>query len=341
MIQDDVRVLVNKVGVVEAAQACNVAGVLFTYRCSIACRHCCFGCSSDRPDVVMTPQQCVEALAMLLETGRVVHIAGGEAMLYWSVLRESIELAAEKGVAPHFIETNCSFAVSDGVARERLTFLAEHGVAGILASADAFHQEHVPIENVIRVRTAAYEIFGEENFYGRRDDADSLRELEGITADPERLRDYVRGQPPVMVGTAWAELSRFLDHYEPGDERVPKRSWRGTSAGGACGDQFRADTMWELHVDPYGNIQTNCGMILGNVSETTPVEVLAAGPEKVHRFVEAVARGGPLALAWVAQREYGFEFPAKISQACDLCYTTRRFLSRFHPEVFGPAEVYM
>jgi len=127
---------VDAVGVAKAAGACRVAGVLFSYRCTIACKHCCFGCAQQRTEAAMTPQQCVSALALLHETGRVVHIAGGEAMLYWDRLVEALQLAGEQDVAPHFIETNCSFAVRDELVRNRFSFMARHGVRGLYASAD-------------------------------------------------------------------------------------------------------------------------------------------------------------------------------------------------------------
>ncbi|MFH1567849.1 MAG: radical SAM protein, partial [Gemmatimonadota bacterium] len=127
----EVEQLVAQVGVVAAAQQCHVAAILFTYRCSIRCRHCLFGCGGDRPDVVMSPRQCVDGLALLHQTGRVVHIAGGEAMLYWDALSEALRLAHAEGNAPHFIETNCSFATDDEIVRKRLGFMAAHGVKGL------------------------------------------------------------------------------------------------------------------------------------------------------------------------------------------------------------------
>ena len=45
-------------------------------------------------------------------------------------------------------------------------------------------------------------------------------------------------------------------------------------------------------------------------------------------------------LARLAQNEYGFELPEKVTQNCELCYLTRCFLRQHHPEVFGPQEVY-
>ena len=336
----DVETLIETVGVAKASAACKVAGVLFTYRCTIACKHCCFGCGTARPDVVMSPRQCVDALEMLHETGRVVHVAGGEPMLYWDALAESVRLAHARGVAPHFIETNCSFAATDRVVRDRFAFLADHGVRGIYASADAYHQQFVPPERFLRVRQLAKDIFGEQNYYGPAIPDDQVRALAGVADDARRLRDYVRGRPPIMVGTARVELAGYLEAYRPDDPELPARGWGGVANNRTCLDQFRADTMWELHIDPYGNIQTNCGMILANVSDTSPAELLAKGPERANRFVEIVCEAGGLGLARLAQREHGFKMPDRVSQTCELCCLARQFLRAHYPDVFGPEEVY-
>ena len=81
-------------------------------------------------------------------------------------------------------------------------------------------------------------------------------------------------------------------------------------------------------------------MILGNVSETTPAELFARGPEKANRFVQVVCEQGPMGLAGLASQEYGFELPERVAQNCELCHVTRTYLREYHPEVFGPAEVY-
>ena len=261
-------------------------------------------------------------------------------MLYWSVLFEAVRLANEKDHSPHFIETNCSFACDDQVVRERLSFLADRGVKGLLASADPFHQEFVPAENFLRVRRMAREIFGEKYFWGPESPDAEIRDLEGITKDQDRLREYVRNHPPSMVGTARRELSRFLDRYAPDDDRLPRWSWQGPAGAGDCRAQFQADTLWELHIDPYGNIQTNCGMILGRLPETSPAAVLARGPERANRFVAVVCEQGPRGLAELARGEHGFVPPERLTQTCELCYLARAFLRQFHPDVFGPEEVY-
>jgi len=338
--RDEADRLIGELGLASAGKQCRVAAVLFTYRCSIACKHCLFGCTGGRPDVVMTPRQCADALALLHETGRVVHIAGGEAMLYWDVMREAVSIAAAEGNAPHFIETNCSFATDDAVVRERLGFLAGHGVKGLLASADPFHQAFVPAERFIRVRRIAGEIFGERNFWGSNAPDDEIRALESLARDRAGLREYVRRAPPAMVGSACHELSGFLDAFAPDDARLPVCGWKGPQADASCLNEFATPSLWELHLDPYGNIQTNCGIILGHLPETTAARLLANGPEHANRFVELVCREGALGLAELARRDYGFVMPERVTQTCHLCYLARRFLRKHHPDVFGPAEVY-
>ena len=332
--------LVEELGVRKAAGRCRVAAILFTYRCSIQCRHCLFGSAPDRPDLVMTPPQCADGLRLLHQTGRVVHIAGGEPMLYWEALQEALRLAHREGNAPHFIETNCSFASDEATVRQRLEFLAEQGVKGLLASADPFHQEFVPAENFLLVRETATDIFGERNFWGPTGIAHKIRDMENIATDEFRLRRYVRSRPPAMVGTARRELARHLDGFAPFDPDLPKWGWRGAVQREHCRAQFREETMWEIHLDPYGNIQTNCGIILGKVPGTTPAELLTTGPEKANRFVDILSTRGPAGLARLAGDEYGFTAPEKVTQNCELCYLTRSFLRRLHPDIFGPQEVY-
>lgn len=340
MAKKDIDRLIDAVGLRQADAQRRVAAILFTYRCSIACRHCLFGCAADRPQVVMSARQCADGLALLHETGRVVHVAGGEPMLYWDVLSEAIRLADMEGHAPHFVETNCSFAKDEVIVRERFDFLAAHGVKGIYASADPFHQEFVLPENFLRVRRLTKAIFGEKNFYGPENDEGEIRDFRTIAFDEARRREYVRTHIPGMVGSAGKKLAQYLDGYVPHDRALPSYTWQACTQEANCRAQFLADTIRELHLDPYGNIQTNCGMVLGRLPEMTPARLLAAGPEQANRFVQTVCKKGAVGLMELAQREYGFAPPERVTQTCELCYRTRGFLRKFHPDVFGPAEVY-
>jgi hypothetical protein len=275
MRRDVVDSRVAEVGLVKASQELKVAAILFTYRCSIACRHCLFACRPGLPDVVMDAARCVRYLGQLHELGRVVHIAGGEAMLYWDTLAETLERAASAGVTPQFLESNCSFAVADEVVRERFTFCKQRGLLGVMLSADPYHQAQVPPENFLRARRLAREIFGPANVWSTDAPDEQVREFARIARDEGRLAAHVRGYPPMLVGSAARELAGYLETY-PLDALPPQRGWAGRQRPRHCADEFDPAQMWEIHIDPYDNIQTNCGVVLGK-ADRTPIAAVWPG----------------------------------------------------------------
>jgi hypothetical protein len=287
----------------------------------------------------MPTARAVEHLQALHGLGRVVHIAGGECLMYWDDLVDVLEQSCSEGVQPHFIETNCSFATDDGVVTDRLAVLKRNGVAGILMSADPFHQAFVPAERFLRVRRQARDLFGPENVWCTDASEEEIRDLERVAADEDRLRDYVRAHPPRMVGTAHRELRRYLDAVSLKD-LPPGHGWRLPHEGRDCAVEFDRERIWEVHIDPYDNIQTNCGVILGNTKDLSLAEVMERGPAEANPIARTLAEGGPFALAEMAREAHGVAVPDRAVSKCDLCYAVRTALRRYYPEILGPAEVY-
>ncbi len=260
-------------------------------------------------------------------------------MLYWEPLCELLAVARQEGVSPHFVETNCSFASTDTVARERLEILRDLGVRGLLLSADPYHQAHVPPGHAIRVRRIAREVFGGRNVWAPDVPDARIREHAEIAADPERLRTHVRARPPILVGSAYRELRGMLPDY-PLAELPIAGGWGVPHTAHACPTEFDAGTIWEIHVDPYNNIQTNCGVILGDAGEVSVQTVMDAGPAEANWVARALATSGPLGLAELARREHGYRLPARAQSKCSLCYEVRSFLRPHCPELLGPDELY-
>lgn len=323
--------LVAEIGVEAAGGKLQVAALLYTYQCTISCRHCLFGCAPNRPRVHMATPQAVKHLHALHELNRVIHIAGGECMIYWHDLKEVLEQAYSQGVQPHFIETNASFAADDRIVAERLGVLKANGVAGIYISADPFHQALVPADRFLRLRRKAYELFGERNVWCPRDPDDKILGLAGIAADEKSLRGYVRANPPSLVGSAYRELRGYFD-------AVPVDLGEGQTGSG-CAAEF-SRRIWEIHIDPYGNIQTNCGVILGKADKIRPAEIIEREPANANFIARTLADAGPLGLARLARDRHGFIIPETQKSKCDLCYTTRLALRPFYPDILGPAELY-
>jgi hypothetical protein len=341
---DELRTLpvedvVARVGVNRAQIYKNVAGLLFTYRCTITCAHCLFGCGTKIQSGPMSVEDGVEFLRQLHELDRVVHIAGGEPFMFWDVLSALVEAAGREGVAPHFIETNSSWAASDGLVRERFRRLRGCGVRGMYFSADPFHFQFVPPDNYLRARAIAAEVFGPENVTGHSATPERAAELVAIGRDEARLADYVRRGTPALVGNAALRLA----HYVP-DAPLDRLSggFGASSAkadGPGCRRSFDGRLMWEVHVDPYGNIQTNCGVILGNARKVTVGELLRRDFASENPIASILSTRGPLGLLDLAKAR-GFPGITHAKQRCHLCFLVRSFLRPHFPGVLGPDEVY-
>ena len=121
-------------------QRFNVAGIIWTYQCTIACRHCLFACRPERPHVVMRQEHCLSYLRAFHRFPRVIHLAGGECTIFYDEMLELCRAAQREGVSPHFIESNSSWCVDDAIAERRFGELRDAGILGVLLSCDPYHQ---------------------------------------------------------------------------------------------------------------------------------------------------------------------------------------------------------
>ncbi|MHB1458408.1 MAG: radical SAM protein [Armatimonadota bacterium] len=324
-------------GVATAIGLKYVASLLFTYRCTIACKHCLFNCSPAKPSVHTSLPDAIEYLRQLHAVDRVIHIAGGEAMMFYPQLLEICREANIEGIAPHFIETNASFAVNDQVTSDRLLELKDAGVQGLLISADPYHQRFCPPDRYFRCFNTAVEVFGDKNVAGAKLSMEQLEKLCDIGRDPVKLVEFTRENPPMLVGRAGDALSIcFADR--PVDTLLDEM-WHGGAGRIDCRQEFDPETMWEIHIDPYGNIQTCCGIIVGNAKETPLPELMATGFLGQSPIVDTVYHGGPKALLDLAI-SYGYTPRSGYPQKCGLCWEVRLFLRQFFPETIGPDEIY-
>jgi hypothetical protein len=330
--------VIEEDGVAAAIWKKHVVSLLFTYRCTLACRHCCFNCSPRKPPVLAPREDALEYLRQLHAVDRVVHIAGGEAMMVYPELLDLCRAAGGLGIAPHFIETNATFATSDGVTYERLTALREAGVQGLLVSADPYHQEWCPPERQHRCVRIAREVFGARNVAAGDRSLAELRRMRTVGCDPALRAEHVRREPPCCVGRAGHELAALLPDRPI--EQLRDGMWHGGEGDPSCRLEFDPETIWEVHIDPYGNFQTCCGIVLGNAQKTPLPDLLARGFLGISPVIDAVYQGGPQALLSLAV-ERGYRPREGYPQRCALCWEVRQFLRPFFPDVLAPDEVYL
>ena len=329
--------LITKVGVSQAIGIKKVASLLFTYRCTIACKHCLFNCSPKQPNVCASLEDGVEFLRQLRSTDRVIHIAGGEPMLYYSRMLVICRVANDMGCAPHFFETNASWCVNDEITQKRYEELKDAGLQGVYISADVYHQVFVTPDRRFRAYKWGVEIFGRENVSAGDFSMETLSEFRKIGLDEELLKEHVKNNPPKLIGKA-GEMAKY----------VPKRSledlaydhlWSSASEGEGCLPEFDPDRMWEIHVDPYGNIQTCCGIIIGNIHKKPLTEYMKDGFQNDNDLISIICERGPFGYLELAI-QLGYKPENGYPQKCNLCWEVRKFLRPYFPGTFGPGEIY-
>ena len=330
--------VIEQVGVARAIQIKHVASVLYTYRCTLRCRHCLFNCAPSQPNVHVSLEDGLEFLRQLHATDRCIHIAGGEALMYYHEVLELCREADKEGIAPHFIETNATWCVNGDVARTRMLELRDAGVQGLLISACPHHQHECPPERFRTCYETARQVFGERNIAAGDVPLETLQEFHEIACDEERLAEYVQGNRPCLVGRAGERLAQYVPD-RPIEDLAQDNMWHGGSGDMSCRREFHAWDMWEIHIDPYANLQTCCGIIFGNAHETPLPEVLERGLHVGNPLVEAVYAKGPVGLLEIAV-DKGYQPREGYPQKCGMCWEIRRFLRPHHPETFGPAEIY-
>lgn len=330
--------VVAQVGVARAIGIKRVASLLFTYRCTINCKHCLFNCSPWQPDVCVSIEDGVEFLRQLRATDRVIHIAGGEAMMYYDQMLIICRIASNEGKAPHFFETNASWCTNDDVTRRRYEEMKQAGILGVYISADPYHQAFVSPQSRLRAYKLAVEIFGRENVAASDLSLEQLSELRSIGCNEELIKGYVQKHAPRLVGRAGNSLARFYPDRDL-DSLAGDWLWRSGSINKSCQSEFDSEEMWEIHIDPYGNIQTCCGIIIGNAHEKPLPVWMKQGFHTGNDLVRMVYEHGPYAYLELASQR-GYKPREGYPQKCNLCWEVRKFLRPYYPKTFGPAEIY-
>jgi len=332
--------VIAQVGVSKAIGIKHVASLLFTYRCTIACKHCLFNCTPKHPDIYVSFEDGVEFLRQLRKTDRVIHIAGGEAMMYYEQMLKICQAANEEGIVPHFFETNASWCIDDNITKTRYEALKEAGMIGVLISADPYHQKFVKPERRFRAYKWAVEIYGQENVAAGNLSIEELYRLQEIGRDEELLAQHTREHTPRLVGRAGNELAKFIPN-KPIEELINDSLWHGGAGGNKnCRKEFDPDEMWEIHIDPYGNIQTCCGIVLGNANQIPLPELMEKGFHVDNELIRIVYEQGPFGLLKLAEKR-GYRPRKFYPQKCYLCWDIRKFLRPYFPETFGPEEIYL
>jgi hypothetical protein len=91
-----------------------------------------------------------------------------------------------------------------------------------------------------------------------------------------------------------------------------------------------------VHLDPLGYLHICQGISIGNIYQTSLVEICTQYNPEAHPIVAPLLAGGPTELV----KRYQLAHEAGYADACHLCYTARAALRSRFPEFLLPDQMY-
>ena len=290
---------------------------ILTYTCNFECDHCFLYCS-PRSQGTFTIEQVSKVLDQACNIGTVewIYFEGGEPLLYYPLLMESVRRATRHGFKVGVV-TNAYGAISRQDAELWIRPLAESGLAHLSVSNDSFHYGQKR-ENPAAVAYAVAEALGVDT---------SQICIETPTVLPPDPMTGDKGRPVVGGGAMFR--GRAVDTLT---DRLPLRPWEELVQ---CPYED-LDAPSRVHVDPFGHVHVCQGISIGNLWTAPLSEIIAHYRPDAHPICGPILRGGPAELL----RQAGAAPAAGYVDECQLCYLTRRAVIDKHAIYLAPKQVY-
>ena len=288
--------------------------LLLTYECNYACDHCfVWGSPSQSGTMTLESVERILAEATALGTIEWIYFEGGEAFLYYPVLRAGIDRARQLGFKVGIV-TNAYWATTEADALKLLEPLAG-SIDDLSISSDAYHGGADGSEQTDIARQVARQLEIPVNFIcvaepGAADAPGAAGQL-----PPGESAVLYRGRAAeVLASKVDTKLWEEFDECPWEELRHPER----------------------VHVDPFGNLHICQGISIGNLFEQPLPEIMAGYDPDEHPIVGPLLAGGPAEMA----RRYGLPHAEGYADHCHLCYTMRCALRERFPDVLLPDQMY-
>ncbi len=325
------------------------AGVILTYKCSAACRHCMYACSPEWQADWMSDEDLEVLFSRLADTiqpapwgadsvglSSGLHLTGGEPFLNFQRLLQATIIAAAYRLPSLFVETNCSWCTDDQTTRDKLYALQDAGMRGIMISVNPFYTEYIPFERTERAIRISREVFGDNTMVYQLEYYRRFRQL-GIRGTVT-LEDYIAraGEKNLTSRVEMFLMGKATDALRNFYPSFPARRFLHQP----CQPPFLRT--WHNHFDNYGNYMPGfCGGI--SLGDWHDLDLLLTEgmdlTEKpvLHYLVEDDFEG---LFDFARHRGYREKETGYVSK-CDLCLDIRRHLhdQRNYPEL-APDEFY-
>lgn len=300
-------------------------GIMLTYHCNNACRHCLYRCSPAQDESFMSEAMIDRVFDMLSREHSFsgVHIAGGEATLNMERLEYALRSAANHRVRIDYLETNGRWCDTFDAAKAGFERLRSAGLNAVLISASLFHNEFIPLRHTENAIQAASEVFGVHGVIVWTPDVLSLMQQR---LDPDRT--HTLKESCEILGLSMSDVWRLHSYLTPSGRAAEalsaglKHKPAEAFASSPCACTLERTS--HFHITPDGSIYTGLcpGLAIGTVDDPHPERSADDAPAYA-----ALRDGGPAALMRLAGHAFTPDPKGYIGE-CHLCMDIRKHLDK-------------
>jgi len=135
----------------------SMAGMAYTFKCNIKCKHCLFKCSPKRKEKMKLSEAINYLNVLASEKIKYVAINGGEPLLFFNEINRLLAHAKKLGLKTAVI-SNGFWAKNEKKALNKIKTMRKNGLSALAISFDEFHQEFIPVENIANIIKASKKI---------------------------------------------------------------------------------------------------------------------------------------------------------------------------------------
>jgi hypothetical protein len=303
-------------------------GIILTYRCQCACRHCLYCCGPTWEKEPMSAAELRKALEAALQFPEKpqVHLTGGEPFLCFDLLLKGAAMASELGIFA-YAETSASWCTDRKEAAAKFERLRDAGLKAMLISCSPFHAEKIAASRILAAADASIDVFGPHRTMVYLPDFIKVLQIFG-TEKPVPLSRYEevlgREKARLILWQGYGIISGGRSGYGLAAfaERQPAESF---SMDHCEGQVLYAH---HSHFDLYGNyISGFCGgLSVGDWHELSETRSRFGNGRYPDLVAELIDRG-PYGLYLLAAEKYGYSaLEGGYAGKCHLCVDVRRHL---------------
>jgi len=302
-------------------------GIIMSYQCQCACKHCLYNCGPRWKDW-MSPEILREALQATQAWHHhfQIHLTGGEPFLNFPLLLEGVRIATELDI-PCYVETNAGWCLREEDVAEKFATLREAGLNAVLISCSPFHAEKIPPARTFLAIRKALEMFGRQRVMVYMAHCLEQVQLSGLDKTTP-IECYVERlgleRAGVLLWDGYSIISGGRAGYALGHltRKRPAAAFRGQNCF------LEIIHAHHSHFDLYGNyISWFCGGLTVGDWHDLPQVLDDFRNRRFPPLVDILVRSGSLGLFEMARAEYGYhELSGGYAGKCHLCVDVRRCL---------------